>query len=48
MSAIADNIEIIEANAQKRAQNIRDLALSINLVDGQTFIEQQLKDTTTL
>ena len=44
----ADNIEIIEVNAQKRPQDIRDVALSLNLVDGQTIIERQLKDTTAL
>jgi iron complex outermembrane receptor protein len=44
----AENIEIIEVNAQKRPQDIRDVALSLNLVDGQTIIERQLKDTTAL
>jgi iron complex outermembrane receptor protein len=57
MSANADNtasstqvvkIEIIEVNAQKRPQNIRDVALSLNLVDGRAIIERQLKDTTAL
>ncbi|MFT4809499.1 MAG: iron complex outermembrane receptor protein [Paraglaciecola sp.] len=43
-----DNIEIIEVNAQKRPQDIRDVAMSLNLVDGQTIIERQLKDTTAL
>jgi iron complex outermembrane receptor protein len=44
----ADNIEIIEVNAQKRPQDIRDVALSLNLVDRQTIIERHLKDTTAL
>jgi len=43
-----NNIEIIEVNAQKRPQDIRDVALSLNIVDGQTIIERQLKDTTAL
>ncbi len=47
-STQADNIEIIEVNAQKRPQDIRDVALSLSLVDGQTIIERQLKDTTAL
>jgi iron complex outermembrane receptor protein len=44
----ADKIEIIEVNVQKRSQDIRDVTLSINLVDGQTIIDRQLKDTTAL
>jgi iron complex outermembrane receptor protein len=44
----ADNIEVIEVNAQKRPQDIRDVALSLNVVDGQAIIERQLKDTTAL
>jgi iron complex outermembrane receptor protein len=44
----ADNIEIIEVNAQKRPQDIRNVALSLSFVDGQTIIERQLKDTTAL
>lgn len=47
-STQADNIEIIEVNAQKRPQDIRDVASSLNLVDGQSIIERQLKDTTAL
>jgi iron complex outermembrane receptor protein len=47
-STAADNIEIIEVNAQKRPQDIRDVALSLNIVDGQTIIKRQLKDTTAL
>jgi iron complex outermembrane receptor protein len=45
---LADNIELIEVNVQKRPQDIRDVALSLKLVDGQTIIERQLKDTTAL
>jgi iron complex outermembrane receptor protein len=47
-SSLADNIELIEVNVQKRPQDIRDVALSLNLIDGQTIIERQLKDTTAL
>ena len=47
-STPSDNIEIIEVNAQKRPQDIRDVALSLNFIDGQTIIERQLKDTTAL
>jgi iron complex outermembrane receptor protein len=46
--ALADDTEIIEVKAQKRPQDIRDVALSLNVVDGQSIIERQLKDTTAL
>ena len=44
----AEHTEIIEVNAQKRLQDIRDVALSLNIIDGQSIIERQLKDTTAL
>lgn len=43
-----DSIEVIEVNAQKRLQDIRDVALSVNVVNGQSIIERHLKDTTAL
>jgi iron complex outermembrane receptor protein len=45
-STQAETIEIIEVNSQKRLQDIRDVAISLNVDDGQTIIERQLKDTT--
>jgi iron complex outermembrane receptor protein len=49
-SSQADNIEIIEVNAQKRPQDIRDDALYVDLVDGQiniaTFANDQAVLTT--
>jgi iron complex outermembrane receptor protein len=49
-SSQADNIEIIEVNAQKRPQDIRDDALYLDLVDGQiniaTFANDQAVLTT--
>jgi iron complex outermembrane receptor protein len=47
-STQAETIEIIEVNSQKRLQDIRDVAISLNVDDGQTIIERQLKDTTAL
>ncbi len=47
-STQAEPIEIIEVNSQKRLQDIRDVAMSLNVVDGQTIIDRQLKDTTAL
>lgn len=42
------DIEIIEVKAQKRVQDIRDVAISVNVFDGRVINEQQLKDTTAL
>lgn len=42
------SLEIIEVNAQKRPQDLRDVTLSVSMIDGQTLIERQLKDTTAL
>lgn len=47
-SSEAQSVEIIKVNAQKRPQDIRDVALSVNLIDGQSIIERKLKDTTAL
>jgi iron complex outermembrane receptor protein len=47
-SAALDDIEIIEVNAQKRPQDIRDVATSLSVVDGQSIAQRQLKDTTAL
>jgi hypothetical protein len=35
---LLENIEIIEVNAQKRLQDIPDVAMYLNAVDGQTII----------
>jgi iron complex outermembrane receptor protein len=42
------NIEIIHVNAQKRQQDIRDVALSVSVIGEQQIIERRLKDITAL
>ena len=43
-----NDIEVITVEAQKRPQDIRDVALSVSVVDGLQIIERQLKDITAL
>lgn len=47
-SALESNIEIIEVYAQKRAQNINDVAIAITSIDGENVDTYHLKDTTQL
>lgn len=41
-------IEVIEVKAQKRLQNINDVAISITALDGKSLSDQNIKDTTAL
>ncbi len=41
-------IEVIEINAQKRPQDIRDVTISVSTIDGENIKERRLKDTTAL
>ncbi|MFT4940256.1 MAG: iron complex outermembrane receptor protein [Paraglaciecola sp.] len=41
-------VDIIEVIAQKHPQDIRDVALSISIIDGEEIVERQLKDSTAL
>ncbi|MBU2972466.1 TonB-dependent receptor [Pseudoalteromonas sp. C2R02] len=42
------DMEIIEVKAQKRPQNINDVAISITILDGKSLSDQNIKDTTAL
>ena len=44
----AKDIEIIEVKAQKRPQNINDVAISISILDGKSLLDQNIKDSTAL
>lgn len=44
----SNSIEIIEINAQKRPQDIRDVTVSVSTIDGLAIVERKLKDTTAL
>ncbi|WP_170940570.1 Plug domain-containing protein [Pseudoalteromonas sp. NBT06-2] len=50
--AIADDgvkkIEVIEVKAQKRTQNINDVAISLSIIEGKSLSDQNIKDTTAL
>jgi len=46
--ALESDIEVIEVYAQKRAQNINDVAIAITSIDGAVVDTYHLKDTTQL
>lgn len=43
-----NEIEVIEVYAQKRKQNIQNVATAVSVISGQALAKQQLKDTTQL
>jgi len=43
-----EQIEVIEVQAQKRPQNINDVAISVTVIDGKSLADQNIKDTTAL
>lgn len=43
-----DDIEVIEVRAQKRAQKISDVAMSISVVKGEELVRENIKDLTEL
>lgn len=45
---LVNDIEVIEINAQKRPQDIRDVSLSVSVVNGMSIIERKMKDSTAL
>ncbi|WP_102797168.1 TonB-dependent receptor [Bowmanella denitrificans] len=47
-SQTQDQIEVIVVNAQKRQQDIRDVAVAVTLIDGEQIARQHIKDTTQL